>query len=69
MSAITTSVGGHLGWFAINGDRWYVEPVCKLLTVLNQYDADKESIVELPVDISETSWKYDRLVNGMLVDQ
>lgn len=69
VSLITTSVGGHLGWFAINGDRWYVEPVCKLLTVLNQYDADKESIVELPVDISETSWKYDRLVNGMLVDQ
>ncbi|CAX43949.1 acyltransferase, putative [Candida dubliniensis CD36] len=69
VSLITTSVGGHLGWFAINGDRWYVEPVCKLLTVLNQYDVDKESIVELPVDISETSWKYDRLVNGMLVDE
>jgi predicted alpha/beta-fold hydrolase len=28
---LTTSWGGHLGWFELGGDRWFVKPVCILL--------------------------------------
>jgi hypothetical protein len=24
---LTTSWGGHLGWFELGGDRWFVKPV------------------------------------------
>ncbi|CAK9438349.1 uncharacterized protein LODBEIA_P25730 [Lodderomyces beijingensis] len=67
VTMVTTSVGGHLGWFKWNGERWYVEPICKFFKVLDQFDADGGSITQknLPIDISK-SWKHDRLVNGML---
>ncbi|RLV93368.1 putative esterase [Spathaspora sp. JA1] len=66
---ITTTVGGHLGWFTLTGDRWYTTPICRFLTELDNYNVDHSSVSkeDLPHDIS-TSWKYDRLVNGMLVD-
>jgi hypothetical protein len=25
---LTTSWGGHLGWFELGGSRWFVKPVC-----------------------------------------
>lgn len=25
---MTTSWGGHLGWFELGGSRWFVKPVC-----------------------------------------
>lgn len=25
---VTTSWGGHLGWYELGGDRWFVKPVC-----------------------------------------
>ena len=25
---MTTSWGGHLGWYELGGDRWFVKPVC-----------------------------------------
>jgi hypothetical protein len=28
---LTTSWGGHLGWFELGGDRWFVKPVCIFL--------------------------------------
>ncbi|KAI3406333.1 hypothetical protein KGF56_000814 [Candida oxycetoniae] len=67
VTMVTTTVGGHLGWFTWNGERWYTIPVCKFLKELDQLDVDKSSITkdDLPLDISQ-SWKYDRLVNGML---
>ncbi|EGW32985.1 uncharacterized protein SPAPADRAFT_60313 [Spathaspora passalidarum NRRL Y-27907] len=66
---VTTTVGGHLGWFTVTGDRWYTTPVCRLFTELDKYNVDHASVTEkdLPRDIS-TSWKYDRLVNEMLVE-
>lgn len=27
---LTTSWGGHLGWFELGGARWFVKPVCTL---------------------------------------
>lgn len=26
---MTTSWGGHLGWFELGGGRWFVKPVCE----------------------------------------
>lgn len=26
---LTTSWGGHLGWFEIGGSRWFTKPVCQ----------------------------------------
>ncbi|CAI5757983.1 unnamed protein product [Candida verbasci] len=67
ITMITTTIGGHLGWFTWNGDRWYTKPICQFFKNLNEYDVDKQSIEEkdLPMDISK-SWKFDRLINGML---
>ena len=28
---MTTSWGGHLGWFELGGKRWFVEPVSSIL--------------------------------------
>lgn len=60
---VTTSQGGHLGWFTCYGKRWYVEPICKLFSQL-----DKNWVIEtvekssLPKDINGI-WKHDRIVN------
>ena len=67
---VTTTVGGHLGWFTLTGDRWYTTPICKLITEMNKWDVDHLSVTkdDLPVDINK-SWRHDRLVNGMLVEE
>ncbi|KAI5953516.1 hypothetical protein KGF54_002888 [Candida jiufengensis] len=69
ITMVTTTVGGHLGWFTWNGDRWYCKPICDYFKQLNELDVDETSITkeDLPIDISK-SWKYDRLVNGMLAE-
>ncbi|KAG7661434.1 uncharacterized protein J8A68_005012 [[Candida] subhashii] len=63
---VTTTVGGHLGWFTLTGDRWYTTPICKLITEMNKWDVDHSSVTkdDLPVDINK-SWRHDRLVNGI----
>ncbi|RCK54642.1 hypothetical protein Cantr_04258 [Candida viswanathii] len=66
LTMVTTTNGGHIGWFTLNGARWYVEPVCKLFAELNKVDVIKANEEDLPIDISKGSWMYDRLVNGML---
>lgn len=66
LSMITTTNGGHIGWFTLNGSRWYVDPVCKLLTELNKVDVINASEEDLPIDITKDSWQFDRLVHGML---
>ena len=63
---VTTTNGGHIGWFTLNGSRWYVDPVCKLLTELNKVDVINASEEDLPIDITKDSWQFDRLVHGML---
>ncbi|EMG47218.1 MGL2 Monoacylglycerol lipase [Candida maltosa Xu316] len=68
VNMVTTTHGGHLGWFTWKGDRWYVDPMCKVLKELDQVDVIKTE-ENLPFDITDHSWKYDRLVNGMLVNK
>lgn len=60
---VTTTMGGHLGWFKSNGTRWYVNPLCKLYHVLDQWLLDKSDILpsNLPRDISLME-KLDRIV-------
>ncbi|KAK6464730.1 Alpha/Beta hydrolase protein [Scheffersomyces coipomensis] len=64
---VTTTTGGHLGWFTVSGKRWYPEPIAKLLSELDQnwQVGEVEDELDLPVDIDK-SWKHDRLVYGML---
>ncbi|ABN67982.2 predicted protein [Scheffersomyces stipitis CBS 6054] len=65
---ITTTTGGHLGWFTINGGRWYPGPISKLISELdNNWEVDPESIddKDLPFD-ERKSFKHDRLVYGMI---
>ncbi|KAK6202714.1 Alpha/Beta hydrolase protein [Scheffersomyces amazonensis] len=63
---ITTTTGGHLGWFSFSGQRWYPEPIAKLFTELdkNWQVVKVEDERDLPVDINK-AWKHDRLVYGM----
>ncbi|KAG5421657.1 hypothetical protein I9W82_000749 [Candida metapsilosis] len=70
VTMVTTTIGGHLGWFTWNGGRWYTSPICQFIQELDKWDVDESSIdkdVDLPMDISR-SWKYDRLVDNMLVE-
>ncbi|KAI5966570.1 uncharacterized protein KGF55_000879 [Candida pseudojiufengensis] len=69
ITMITTTIGGHLGWFSLNGERWYVKPICEFFKKLNEFDIDETSINQndLPLDISK-SFMYDRLVNQMIVE-
>lgn len=61
-STITTTIGGHLGWFNYKHDRWYSKPVAKLMKELSKYEQDASG-VPLPLDCDKV-WKYDRLYYG-----
>ena len=60
---ITTTVGGHLGWFTLTGKRWYADPMAKLMKQLDEHTWSKESVpqTDLPRDLSKV-FKHDRLV-------
>lgn len=58
-TVITTSIGGHLGWFDYKNDRWYPKPIAKLIREMVKYDVVKDDI-KLPLDVDNT-WKFDRL--------
>ncbi|OJJ52633.1 hypothetical protein ASPSYDRAFT_164090 [Aspergillus sydowii CBS 593.65] len=46
---MTTSWGGHLGWFEFGGDRWFVKPVTNFLnTMANEIDHKSPPVVEKP---------------------
>ncbi|EAW08659.1 putative hydrolase, alpha/beta fold family [Aspergillus clavatus NRRL 1] len=46
---LTTSWGGHLGWFELGGDRWFVKPVTKFLnTMAKEIDLATPFVVEHP---------------------
>ncbi|KAK6454450.1 Alpha/Beta hydrolase protein [Scheffersomyces xylosifermentans] len=65
---ITTTIGGHLGWFNFTGGRWYPGPLSRLYSELDKnWEIDNESLTEedLPLDIDK-AWKHDRIVYGML---
>lgn len=58
-TVVTTSIGGHLGWFDYKNDRWYPKPIAKLIKEMVKYEVVKEDI-KLPLDVDKV-WKYDRL--------
>lgn len=61
---VTTTTGGHLGWFDYKGNRWYADPISKLFKELDDnWTFNKASVDEkdLPFDTSKF-WKYDRIV-------
>ncbi|KAL6231541.1 hypothetical protein BDW75DRAFT_233500 [Aspergillus navahoensis] len=46
---MTTSWGGHLGWFELGGDRWFVKPVTNFLNMMaNEIDLNTPPAVEKP---------------------
>lgn len=60
---VTTSIGGHLGWFRLNGSRWYPKPVSQLFAELDKnWTLDKLTVSQdtLPIDVAKV-WKFDRL--------
>lgn len=64
VNLITTTRGGHLGYFAYNGERWYPRPLSKLFKELDiNWSLDKSKIPQesLPLDITKT-FRYDRII-------
>jgi hypothetical protein len=46
---LTTSWGGHLGWFEFGGDRWFVKPVSNFLNKMaREIDTTIPGVVEHP---------------------
>ncbi|KAL3457816.1 Alpha/Beta hydrolase protein [Aspergillus heterothallicus] len=46
---MTTSWGGHLGWFEFGGGRWFVKPVTNFLNMMaNEVDPEASPVVEKP---------------------
>lgn len=64
LATVTTTIGGHLGWFDLKGRRWYPKPVADLFDELKEWDVENLSEDEIahPPDLSDV-WKFDRLVS------
>ncbi|KKK21736.1 hypothetical protein ARAM_005692 [Aspergillus rambellii] len=46
---MTTSWGGHLGWFEFGGDRWFAKPVNNFLNMMaKEVDLETAPVVEFP---------------------
>ncbi|KAI9371667.1 Alpha/Beta hydrolase protein [Aspergillus egyptiacus] len=46
---MTTSWGGHLGWFELGGERWFVKPVTNFLNLMaKEIDLETPPMVEKP---------------------
>lgn len=58
---VKTSIGGHLGWFDSQRQRWYPKPLSRLFAALAERD-----IVPVPQNqlhrASDGNWKYDRII-------
>ncbi|KAF3994083.1 hypothetical protein FT663_00103 [Candidozyma haemuli var. vulneris] len=57
---VTTSVGGHLGWFNLQLNRWYPDPISQVFTEL----AKREPVVDGSILPRATDgiWKHDRII-------
>lgn len=56
---VTTSVGGHLGWFNLTHNRWYPKPVSQVFAELVKREPVQEG-VNLP-NATDGIWKHDRI--------
>lgn len=55
---VTTSIGGHLGWYKADGSRWYTPVVADFfMNLYHQVDG-----VEANIDLPKRVYKCDRLV-------
>ncbi|KAL4793498.1 Alpha/Beta hydrolase protein [Aspergillus venezuelensis] len=53
---MTTSWGGHLGWFELGGDRWFTKPVNKFLNLMaKEIDLETAPVVEKPEQVYEAT--------------
>ncbi|PLB49477.1 AB-hydrolase YheT [Aspergillus steynii IBT 23096] len=49
---MTTSWGGHLGWFELGGDRWFVKPVTNFLNLMaKEVDHETPFVVQNPENV------------------
>lgn len=60
---ITTTIGGHLGWFNVTGRRWYPNPLARLFQQMDAHTWTEKSVPpeDLPGDLSK-AWRHDRLI-------
>lgn len=59
---VTTSIGGHLGWFKINGERWYPKPISKVFKeIFTNWKVNGADPSNLPKP-EEKFWRHHRLV-------
>lgn len=61
---ISTSIGGHIGWFDYKGDRWNSAPSARLFKELDKnWRVDRNSVKDedLPRDINNL-WQHDRIL-------
>ncbi|CAH2352677.1 monoacylglycerol lipase [[Candida] railenensis] len=62
---VTSTIGGHLGWFKFGGERWYPKPISKIFhDIFNNWKVNKPQPDTLPVALESKIWKYDRLIVG-----
>ncbi|KAL4877699.1 Alpha/Beta hydrolase protein [Aspergillus karnatakaensis] len=57
---MTTSWGGHLGWFELGGDRWFAKPVANFLNLMaDDIDVDLPPVVEKPEQVHGQTSRSD----------
>ncbi|QPG74450.1 hypothetical protein FOA43_001780 [Brettanomyces nanus] len=63
ITIITTNLGGHLGWFKWNNDRWYADPVSSLMGHLyRSHFTESQPYVQVDqCKLSRTPLENDRL--------
>lgn len=58
---VTTTIGGHLGWFDWRNNRWYAEPLARVFEEWARWDVVKLLEETLP-RATHGAWKHDRIV-------
>lgn len=57
---VATSIGGHLGWFNLQHNRWYPDPISKVFVKLAESEPQEDGSV-LP-RATDGIWKHDRII-------
>lgn len=57
---VTTSIGGHLGWFNLQHRRWYPDPISQVFAELAKREVTEDGI-RLP-KATDGIWKHDRII-------
>ncbi|ODV82621.1 hypothetical protein CANARDRAFT_30722 [[Candida] arabinofermentans NRRL YB-2248] len=65
LTLVSTSLGGHLGWFKWDNTRWYADPLSKLISEFHDKVGSKDN-VEIVVEEKNLPL-VNKVVNGRLV--